>query len=66
MPRKRFSFVSYSPESSPTSFRRILILSVYLAAQSSELPLRAMQLVGKGLLVLWIISLSIAAVRITL
>lgn len=43
----------------------VLILGLHLAAQSSELPVRATALVGKTLLVLWIISLTVAASRLS-
>ena len=42
----------------------VLILGLHLAAQSSELPVRAAAFVGETLLVLWIISLTVAASRL--
>ena len=43
----------------------ILILGLYLAAQTSQLPARATQLLSTTLLVLWIVSLTIAAAKLT-
>jgi small-conductance mechanosensitive channel len=43
----------------------ILMLAIHLAAQSSALSPRATQLVGQILLVLWIVSLTIVAARLT-
>ncbi len=42
----------------------VLILGVHLAAQSSDLPVKATAFVGRALLVLWIISLTVAASRL--
>lgn len=42
----------------------LLMLSVHLAAQASELPPRYAGLLGKVLLVLWIASLTVVAARI--
>ncbi|MGH7597175.1 MAG: mechanosensitive ion channel family protein [bacterium] len=42
----------------------VLILGLHLATQSSELPERVIGLVGKGLLILWVISLTIVASRL--
>jgi small-conductance mechanosensitive channel len=42
----------------------MLILGLHLATQSSELPERATGLIGKGLLILWVISLTIVASRL--
>ena len=43
----------------------VLILGLHLAAQSSDLPVRATALACRSLLVLWIISLTVAGVRLT-
>jgi len=42
----------------------VLILGLHLAVQSSELPTRAIGVVAKVLLVLWIISLTMVAARL--
>jgi small-conductance mechanosensitive channel len=42
----------------------VLILAVHLAAQSSELPARVTGIVGKTLLILWIVSLTLVAARL--
>jgi small-conductance mechanosensitive channel len=42
----------------------VLILALQLAVQSSTLPVKATDLVGRALLVLWIISLTLAASRL--
>jgi small-conductance mechanosensitive channel len=42
----------------------VLILALYLGAQSSELPARVTAVVGKILLVLWIVSLTLVAARL--
>jgi small-conductance mechanosensitive channel len=42
----------------------VLILGVHLAAQWSELPIRATAFVDKTLLVLWIVSLTVAGSRL--
>lgn len=42
----------------------VVILGLHLAAQSSELPTRVTALVGKTLLVLWIVSLTVAAAKV--
>ncbi|MCK6558027.1 mechanosensitive ion channel family protein [candidate division KSB1 bacterium] len=42
----------------------VVMLGLHLAAQASQLPERATGLIGKGLLVLWILSLTLAASRL--
>lgn len=42
----------------------VLILGLHLATQSSELSERATGLIGKGLLILWVVSLTIVASRL--
>ncbi len=42
----------------------VLILGLHLATQSSELSERVTGLIGKGLLILWVISLTIVASRL--
>jgi small-conductance mechanosensitive channel len=42
----------------------ILMLGLFLAAQSSALPERVTSLISKGLLILWIVSLTIVAARL--
>lgn len=42
----------------------VLILGLHLAMQSSKLPERVTGLVGKGLLILWVVSLTIVASRL--
>jgi len=42
----------------------VLILALHLTAQSSELPVRATELIGKALLILWIVSLTVVASRL--
>jgi len=42
----------------------VLILALHLTAQSSELPARATDLIGKALLILWIVSLTVVASRL--
>lgn len=42
----------------------VLILGLHLAAQSSELPERATGLIGKSLLILWVVSLTVVASRL--
>lgn len=42
----------------------VLILASHLAAQSSDLPARAIGVVGKILLILWIVSLTLVAARL--
>ena len=39
----------------------VLILGIHLGLQSSNLPLRAMSIAAKGLLILWVLSLTIVA-----
>ncbi len=47
----------------PLSFW-IVILALHLAMQASELPASATALIGKGLLILWVISLTLFASRL--
>lgn len=42
----------------------VLMLGLHLATQSSELPERAAGLIGKSLLILWVISLTLVASRL--
>lgn len=42
----------------------VLMLSLHLATQFSELPERATGLIGQGLLILWVVSLTIVASRL--
>jgi len=42
----------------------VLILGLHLATQSSTLPDRVTELVGKMLLILWIVSLTVAAAKL--
>lgn len=42
----------------------VMILGLHLAVQSSELPVRVTALVGKALLILWIVSLTVAAAKV--
>ena len=41
-----------------------MILGLHLALQSSELPTRFTDLIGKALLILWIVSLTVAAAKL--
>ncbi|MEO8596507.1 MAG: mechanosensitive ion channel family protein [Candidatus Solibacter sp.] len=43
----------------------VLILALHLATQSSDLPARATGLVSRALLVLWIVSLTVVAARLS-
>lgn len=42
----------------------VLILALYLATQSSELPAHVTSIVGRILLILWIVSLTLVAARL--
>jgi small-conductance mechanosensitive channel len=42
----------------------LMILGLYLAAQSSELPIRVTAFTGKALLILWIVSLTVVAAKL--
>lgn len=42
----------------------VMILGLHLAVQSSELPTRVTALVGKTLLILWIVSLTVVAAKL--
>jgi small-conductance mechanosensitive channel len=43
----------------------VLILALHLATQSSDLPVHATSLVSRSLLVLWIVSLTVVAARLS-